>query len=475
MQNLSKFYINGEWVNSHSYIQLSAINPSNEQIYAKLTAGNEQDAENAVIAAKQAFPSWSQTSPQERLTYVEKILELYNIAAPELSQAISLEMGAPIDFALNSQTASGARNIENFIDIFKDFKFERNLVENSNAKLLFAPIGVVALITPWNWPINQITKKVIPALLAGCTMILKPSELSPLSANIFAQICHDAKLPKGVFNMVHGEGSKIGKDLTSHNDVAMVSFTGSTRAGRDITKTAAYTLKYVTLELGGKGANIIFEDSDENAVERGVLRCFSNSGQSCNSPTRMLVQKSIYKKAIEQAKLTAENITVDIASKPGNHIGPVVSETQFNCIQTLIKSGIDEGATLITGGLGKAKNCSAGYFVKPTIFCDVTPDMRIFKEEIFGPVLSIIPFENKQEALELANNTIYGLTNYVQSQNPELCAYMAKNLDSGMVELNGNALPCASFFGGIKQSGKAREGGKWGIEEYLNSKAITEL
>lgn len=473
MQNLTSFYINGEWVTTHSNTMLEAINPSNEQVYANLAAGTIIDANKAIMAAKEAFPNWAQTNPAERLNYIKKILNIYNSKVQELAKAISIEMGAPIDFALNSQVASGKRNIENFIEAFKDFKFERPLTNNSEAKLFLTPIGVVTLITPWNWPINQITKKVIPALLAGCTMVLKPSELSPLSANIFAQICHEAGLPKGVFNMVHGTGYEIGHALTNHPDVAMVSFTGSTRAGKEITKAAADSLKHVTLELGGKGANIIFEDCDAQAIERGVLRCFSNSGQSCNSPTRMLVQKSIYKQAVEQAKNIAQNILVDIASKPGSHIGPVVSKAQFEKIQELIQSGINEGANLIIGGPGKPTNLEMGYFIKPTIFSDVTSNMRIFKEEIFGPVLSIIPFEDEQEALKLANDTIYGLTNYVQSQNYERCLYMAKNLESGMVELNGNNLPNGSFFGGIKQSGKAREGGKWGIEEFLNSKAVT--
>lgn len=474
MQKLTDFYINGSWIQAKGNTTLQAINPSNEETYAILSLGNEKDAEFAIKAAQKAFPIWSKTSPLERLNYVKKILEIYKAKAKELSHAISIEMGAPIDFALNSQVYAGSHNIEVFIEVFKDFTFERPLLENSKAKLLLDPIGVAGLITPWNWPINQVTKKVIPALLAGCTVVLKPSEISPLSANIFAQICHEAQLPKGVFNMVHGLGRDIGAAITKHPDISMISFTGSTRAGSEICKEAAATLKYVTLELGGKGANIIFEDSDEKAIERGILRCFSNSGQSCNSPTRMLVQRSIYEHSLKQARIIAENIKLDIASKPGSHLGPVVSKTQYDRIQELIQSGLDEGAKLLVGGIGKPSDLEKGYFVRPTIFSDVKPSMRIFKEEIFGPVLSITAFEDEDEAIEIANNSLYGLTNYIQSQNKERCNRVAKALRSGMVELNGNSLPSGSFFGGVKQSGRAREGGHWGIEEFLDTKAVTE-
>lgn len=475
MQRLKDFYINGAWIPANGTNSLEAINPSTEETYAILTLGNEQDANLAIKAATTAFSAWSQTRPEQRLDYILKMLEIYNSKAKELSIAISTEMGAPIDFALGAQVESGRRNIENFITAFKNFSFERSLDQTSTAKILLDPIGVVGLITPWNWPINQITKKVIPALLAGCTMVLKPSEIAPLSANIFAQICHEAQLPKGVFNMAHGTGREIGAAITSHSDIDMISFTGSTRAGREISQEAAQSLKHFTLELGGKGANIIFANSDENAISRGVLKCFSNSGQSCNAPTRMLIEKPLYKNGLEQAKAAAQKIKLDLSNKAGTHLGPVVSKLQYDRIQDLIASAIEEGAKLLIGGLGRAENLTKGYFVRPTIFADVTPNMRIFKEEIFGPVLAITPFETEEEAIKLANDTIYGLTNYIQSQDVEQCKRVAKALRSGMVEINGNALPNSSFFGGVKQSGRAREGAQWGIEEFLDTKAVTNI
>ncbi|MDN5249537.1 aldehyde dehydrogenase family protein [Bartonella sp. TP] len=476
MQFFKEFYINGEWVLPTTPKDLEVINPSTEESFAIISNATTPDINKAVEAAKNAFTTWSASPASTRLDIVKKILELYEQRQESLAEALSKEMGAPIDFALHAQVASGARNIENFIHGFEDFKFTQALVkENSQspAILAFDPIGVVCLITPWNWPLNQVTKKVIPALLAGCTMVLKPSEISPISAMLFAQICHDAGVPAGVFNMIHGVGPEIGSTLTSHKDIDMVSFTGSTRAGRQITQATAEGLKPVTLELGGKGANLIFADSDENAIERGIKRCFSNSGQSCNSPTRMLIDQSIYAQALEKAKAVAESIKLDVANKPGDHLGPVVSKLQFERIQQLIQAGIDEGAKLLIGGLGKPKGLEKGYFVRPTIFYDVHPDMRIFKEEIFGPVLCITPFSSETQAINLANDTIYGLTNYIQSSDAERCRRVALKLRSGMVEINGESLPPESFFGGVKQSGRAREGGKWGIKEFLDSKAIT--
>lgn len=476
MQFLKDFYIDGTWTTAAEPHSLEVINPSSEKSFATINLACQKDVNMAVGAAKTAFSSWSTSEPSTRLKFIENILELYNQRQHSLAEAVSQEMGAPIDFALNAQVASGKRNIINFINSFNDFKFTQPLAPKKDQKqgmLAFDAIGVVCLITPWNWPLNQITKKVIPALLAGCTMILKPSEIAPVSASLFAQICHDAGLPNGVFNMIHGVGPKMGELLTEHTDVDMISFTGSTRAGKQITQSAGGSLKRVTLELGGKGANIIFSDSANSAVGRGVSRCFSNSGQSCNSPTRMLVQHSIYSQALIEAKATAENIKLDKADKAGEHLGPVVSKLQYDRIQRLIQAGIDEGAKLLAGGLGKPKGLETGYFVRPTIFYDVTPNMQIFKEEIFGPVLCITPFTTEAEAIKLANDTIYGLTNYVQSSDSERCIRVALALRSGMVEINGQPLPAESFFGGVKQSGRAREGGKWGIEEYLDSKAIS--
>jgi aldehyde dehydrogenase (NAD+) len=335
------------------------------------------------------------------------------------------------------------------------------------------PIGVVGLITPWNWPMNQVTLKVIPALLAGCTCILKPSEESPLSSMLFAEFVHDAGVPAGVFNLVNGDGMGVGSQLSSHPDVEMISFTGSTRAGRAISVAAAATLKRVTLELGGKGANLIFADADPNAVKRGVRHMMHNSGQSCNAPSRMLVERSIYDQTVEAAAEIANSIKVGPASEHGRHIGPVVNKRQWEQIQGYIQKGIDEGARLVAGGLGLPEGMNKGFYVRPTVFADVKPGMTIEREEIFGPVLSIIPFDTEEEAVRIANDTPYGLTNYVQSEDGARRNRLARQLRSGMVEMNGKSRAAGAPFGGIKASGRAREGGTWGLEEFLEVKAIS--
>ena len=335
------------------------------------------------------------------------------------------------------------------------------------------PIGVVGLITPWNWPMNQVTLKVIPALLAGCTCVLKPSEESPLSSMLFAEFCHDAGLPPGVFNLVNGDGPGVGSQLSAHPDVEMISFTGSTRAGRAISVAAAQTLKRVALELGGKGANLIFADADDRAVERGVRHMMNNSGQSCNAPSRMLVERPAYDRAVEIAAHVASKIKVGPASEPGKHIGPVVNQRQWDQIQGFIQKGIDEGARLVAGGLGRPDGLNRGFYVRPTVFADVTPGMTIEREEIFGPVLSILPFDTEEEAVQIANDTPYGLTNYVQSRTVPAATALPARLRSGMVEMNGKSRAAGSPFGGIKASGRAREGGHWGIEEFLEVKAIS--
>lgn len=342
-----------------------------------------------------------------------------------------------------------------------------------NDRIALEPIGVVGLITPWNWPMNQVTLKVIPALLAGCTCVLKPSEEAPLSSLLFAEFVHDAGLPAGVFNLVNGDGAGVGTQLSSHPDVEMISFTGSTRAGRAISKAAAESLKRVTLELGGKGANLIFADADERAVERGVKHCFNNSGQSCNAPTRMLVERPFYDRAVEIAAEVAAKTRVASAHEEGPHIGPVVNKRQFEQIQSYIQKGIDEGARLVAGGLGRPDGLNRGFFVRPTVFADVTPGMTIEREEIFGPVLSILPFETEEEAVRIANDTPYGLTNYVQSEDGARRNRLARRLRSGMVEMNGKSRGAGAPFGGVKASGRAREGGVWGIEEFLEVKAIS--
>ena len=391
----------------------------------------------------------------------------------DIGKAISLEMGAPIDFAIKLQAGTGASHIKSFINHFKNFNFEKNLGDHAPSdKILYEPKGVCALITPWNWPMNQVCLKVIPALAAGCTMVLKPSEIAPLSSMILAEIIDESKFPAGVFNLVNGDGAVTGDALTSHPDINMISFTGSTRAGELISKNAASDFKRVSLELGGKGANIIFKDSDAEAVERGVVRCFRNTGQSCNAPTRMLVEKAIYKKTLEKVKEVAAKTKVDLSSKEGGHIGPVVSKVQFDKIQTMIQKGIDEGANLIAGGTGKPEGFDKGYFVKPTAFADVNNQMDIARTEIFGPVLSIIPFETEEEAISITNDTPYGLLNFIQTQDQEKANRVARRLRSGMVEINGKGMAIDAPFGGYKHSGFGREAGSLGIEEYLEVKSV---
>ena len=438
-----------------------------------ISLGDKDDIHEAVMAAKKAFASWGFTTKEERLKYLEKLYELYKKRWNDIAEAITLEMGAPKDFSSKLQTGTGASHIKSFMKYLKDFEFEKPLGDHApNQRILYEPKGVCALITPWNWPMNQVCLKVIPALAAGCTMILKPSELAPLSSMILAEIIDEAKFPAGVFNLVNGDGATTGDALTSHPDVNMISFTGSTRAGALISQNAAKDFKRVSLELGGKGANIIFKDADPEAIERGALRCFRNSGQSCNAPTRMLVEKSMYKEAVERLKKYADEFKVDDPNKEGDHIGPVISETQFNKIQNLIKIGIDEGAKLISGGPGRPEGIDKGYYIKPTVFADVKNDMQIARTEIFGPVLSVMPFETEEEAIEIANDTPYGLTNYIQTQDPEKIKRVARKLRSGMVDVNGAGIAVDAPFGGYKHSGIGREAGAEGLTEFLEVKSV---
>jgi len=412
MLDKKNFYINGKWVSPAEPRNYKVIDPSNEEPCAEISLGGKKDVDKAVNAAKKAFESWSFTKKEERLELLEKLYVIYKKRWAEMAKLISLEMGAPIKFSTEMQAATGAGHIKSFKQILKDFKFEKDLgEEKNNQKLLYEPKGVCALITPWNWPINQVNLKVIPALASACTVVLKPSEIAPLSSMLLAEMIDEAKFPSGVFNLLNGDGAITGNALTSHPDVNMISFTGSTRAGALISQNAAKDFKRISLELGGKGANIIFKDADPEAVERGALRCFRNSGQSCNAPTRMLVEKSIYNETVERVKKFANEMKVDVSAKEGDHIGPVISDTQFNKIQTLIQKGIDEGAKLVAGGPGKPDGLDKGYFVKPTAFADVNNQMEIARTEIFGPVLSIIPFETEEEAISIANDTPYGLTN----------------------------------------------------------------
>ena len=468
------FYINGQWVAPVVANDLSVIDPSTEQACAVISLGGEADTNAAVAAAKAAFPSWSMTSKEERIAKLEKLLDIYKARSGEMAEAISMEMGAPMALASTSQTGAGAGHIKSIIRALKAFEFERPLGDHApDNTILYEPIGVTALITPWNWPMNQVTLKVIPAVGVGCTMVLKPSEVAPLSSALFAEMMDEAGFPPGVFNMVNGDGLGVGTQLSGHPDVDMVSFTGSTRAGVAITKNAADSVKRVALELGGKGANIIFADADEKAVVRGVRQCFNNSGQSCNAPTRMLVERSRYDEAVATAQEVAEKTAVDIASNEGRHIGPVVSELQWNKIQGLIAKGEEEGARLLAGGTGRPDGFEKGYFVKPTVFADVDPNMTISREEIFGPVLSMTAFDTEEEAIALANDTPYGLTNYVQTTDNEKARRVARQLRSGMVEMNGQPRGAGSPFGGYGQSGNGREGGEWGIEEFLEVKSIS--
>jgi aldehyde dehydrogenase (NAD+) len=468
-----KFYINGEWVDPVKPNEIDVINPSNEEVCAKISLGDSADTNLAVEAANKAFISWSQTSKNERIKLLENLYDIYKSRWNEMSEAISLEMGAPIDWATGPQSTMGENHIKNFIKTLKNFKFESSFDEESDNHISREPIGVCALITPWNWPMNQITLKVIPALAAGCTMVLKPSEIAPLSGMVFADMIHEAGFPPGVFNLVNGDGEGVGTQLSTHPNIDMISFTGSTRAGKLISINSADTIKRVCLELGGKGGNIVFADSDPDAVRRGVKHVMGNSGQSCNHPTRMLVEKSIYERAVKEAKEEANNTKVDISSKNGDHIGPVVSKIQFDKIQNLIQAGIDEGANLVAGGPNRPDGLDKGYFVRPTIFSDVTNDMKIAREEIFGPVLSIIPFENEEEAIAITNDTAYGLTNYVQTQDKDKAKRVSKLVRSGGVEINGSGMSGGTAFGGFKQSGNGREGGTWGLEEFLEVKTIS--
>ena len=468
------FYINGQWVAPQTPRDYEVINPSNEEPCAVISLGDRADTDAAVAAAKAAFPAWAATPPAERARLVAKIVDQYNARLQEFAEVIAVEMGAPIDFALSDQAPCLPWHTKNFLRAFDHVEWLKPLGAHApGAAVAQEPIGVVGLITPWNWPVNQVALKAIPAMLAGCTCVLKPSEEAPLDAMMFAEFCHDAGIPPGVFNLVNGDGAGVGSQLSAHPDVEMISFTGSTRAGRAISKAAAETLKRVTLELGGKGANLLFADADDKAVERSVRRMMENTGQSCNAPSRLLVEAPVYEKTVSKAAEIANSIKVGPAMEQGDHIGPVVNKRQWDQIQRYIQSGIDEGARLVAGGPGLPEGFNRGFYVKPTVFADVTPDLTIAREEIFGPVLSILKFESEEEGVRIANDTPYGLTNYVQTGDPARANRLSHQLKAGMIEMNGKPRGAGSFFGGVKQSGRAREGGAWGIEEFLESKAIS--
>jgi aldehyde dehydrogenase (NAD+) len=469
-----EFYINGQWAAPAVARDHAVIDPSTEDACATISLGSKADTDAAVAAAKAAFPAWAATPPARRKELVAGILTQYEKRAEEMAQAISIEMGAPIDFARSDQAPCLPWHLTNFLTAFDHIEWVRPLGAHApGAAVALEPIGVVGLITPWNWPMNQIALKAIPAMLAGCTCVLKPSEESPLNAMLFAEFCHDAGIPPGVFNLVNGDGPGVGSQLSTHPDVEMISFTGSTRAGKAISVAAAETLKRVTLELGGKGANLLFADADDRAVLRSVKRMMENAGQSCNAPSRLLVERSVYDATVAKAAEIAASIKVGPASQSGDHIGPVVNKRQWDQIQGYIQKGIDEGARLVAGGPGLPEGFNRGFYVKPTVFADVTPGMTIEREEIFGPVLSIIAFDTEEDAVRIANDTPYGLTNYVQTQDKARANRLGLALKSGMVEMNGKSRGAGSFFGGVKQSGRAREGGVWGLEEFLEPKAIS--
>ena len=470
MKDCMQFYINGEWVDPVDPKSLDVINPATEEVIGKIAMGNSQDVNKAVAAAKEAFESFSQTTKEERLALMGKILEVYQSRYDEIAETISSEMGAPLWLSKAAQAATGAGHFGTFMEVLKNYNFDE---DKGTTRLRKEPVGVCGLITPWNWPINQIACKVAPALAAGCTMVLKPSEVSPLNAVIFAEVLHEAGVPAGVFNLVNGDGLSVGEAMSSHPDIDMMSFTGSTRAGVAVAKASADTVKRVSQELGGKSANIILDDADFNqSVAGGVTGCFMNSGQSCNAPTRMLVPADRQDEAVAIAKATAEATVVgDPKEVAAGGIGPVVSEVQFNKIQGLIEKGIEEGATLVAGGPGKPEGFNAGYYVKPTIFSDVSNDMTIAREEIFGPVLSILPYKDEDDAISIANDTEYGLSGYV-SGSQEKAQKFAEKFRSGNVHVNGAGPDFNAPFGGYKKSGNGREWGDLGFEEFLEIKAI---
>jgi aldehyde dehydrogenase (NAD+) len=469
-----QFYINGAWVSPAVARDYPVIDPATEEQVAVISLGAQADTDAAVAAATAAFPAWSTLPVADRIQHVANVMTVYEARAGEMGEAIRMEMGAPYDFAHGAQALCLPWALEDAVAAANKIHWDASLGDGTpGAHILHEPIGVVGLITPWNWPISQIALKVFPAMIAGCTMVLKPSEEAPLSGALFADILREAGVPAGVFNMVNGDGAGVGQQLSTHEDIAMISFTGSTRAGRLITKAAADTLKRVQLELGGKGANVVFADADDGAIEWSVRDCMSNSGQSCNAPTRMLVEASRYDAAVLEATEVAASIKVGPTTEVGDHIGPVVNKTQWDKIQGMIQVGIDEGARLTTGGTGLPENVNRGFYVRPTIFADVTNDMRVAQEEIFGPVLVIIPFTDEADAIRIANDTPYGLTNYVQSTDGAKRNRMARALKAGMIEMNRQSRGDGAPFGGVKLSGNAREGGVWGIEEYLESKSIS--
>ena len=470
MYDFRKFFINGAWVAPAGRRELAVINPATEEVTGHILMGTAEDVDTAVKAARAAFETYSQTSREERLALFARICEVFKAHLPRLAKAISDEMGAPMKLAIHAQAASGLGHLMTAMNLLKDFKFEET---RGTTQIRHEPIGVCGLITPWNWPINQITCKVGPALAVGCTVILKPSQVAPLSAHVLAEIFAEAGVPPGVFNLIHGDGRLVGEALAHHPDIDMVSFTGSTRAGVQVAKAAADTVKRVSQELGGKSANIILEDADLSAaIKYGVTAMMSNTGQSCNAPSRMLIPAKLYEEAIKIAKAVGEKPVVGDPKAEGITMGPIANKSQYEKIQSLLEQGIKEGATVVVGGPGRPAGLDKGFYVKPTIFANVTNDMTIAREEIFGPVLVMIPYKDEAEAIRIANDTIYGLSGYVYSGNIENARRVAAKMRTGMVHLNGAPTDVNAPFGGYKQSGNGREWGIEGLREFLEIKAV---
>jgi aldehyde dehydrogenase (NAD+) len=470
MVNDAKFYIDGQWVEPITPNLFNVINPAVEDVAGQISLGSSADVDRAVTAARRAFATFSQTDKEERLALLQRIIDSYKARFEELASAMTLEMGSPITFSREVQATNALGHFKQMIEVLKSYELERFM---GDTLIRREPIGVCGLITPWNWPLNQITSKLAPALAAGCTVVLKPSEIAPLSAIIFAEVLHEAGVPKGVFNLVNGDGPTVGEAISRHPDIDMVSFTGSTRAGILVAKAAADTVKRVAQELGGKSANIILPDADlAKAVPAGVLRCFTNTGQSCQAPTRMLVHRSQRDEAVAIARQAVETVRIGDPLDAKTTMGPLVSKAQFDKVQGLIERGIQEGATVVCGGAGRPAGFNRGYFVRPTVFADVTSDMTIAREEIFGPVLSMLSYESEEQAVEMANATTYGLAGYVQSGDIAHARRIGAQLRAGRIYLNGAPANQSAPFGGYKQSGNGREHGVFGFEEFLEVKAV---
>jgi len=474
VKDLSKFYINGEWVDPVAPRLVPVENPATEEAVARLALGSREDVDQAVTAARSAFDTWSVLPMAERLACLERLIVVYEARYDEMAQAITEEMGAPPTLSSTAQAASGLSHAKIFLDELRRFTFEFPLRTAEKDLIIREPVGVCGLITPWNWPMNQIVLKVIPAVSVGCTVILKPSEVAPLSGHLFAEFMHEAGYPPGVFNLLHGDGPGVGAAMSSHPGIDMISFTGSTRAGEAIAVAAAPTHKRLSLELGGKSPNIIFADTDvDAAARRGAKSCFVNTGQSCDAPTRMLVERSAYDHAVQAACDMARAMTPQANNLADPVIGPLVSKQQFDRVQAMIAMAISEGARLAEGGLGRPDGITKGHFVRPTVFADVRHDMRIAREEVFGPVLVIIPFDTEAEAIRMANDSAYGLASYIQTDDKHRAQRVARAMRTGVVRVNGASRGPGSPFGGYKQSGNGREGGPWGIEEFLETKAVS--